>query len=206
MEILHKDWLEIKSDGGRLMFGYDQEWYSTEYKRKRGCGPTSATMLFLYIMRRDSLQLPFATDSVSDIKEALEFVWDFVTPTPMGLYSLKSYCHGMEELFKHFKLVYKCEGLNVSLLRSTRPTLAETIAFIEQGLSLDSPVAFVNLDRGKETALEGWHWITVVGLHYDENSDKYIATCYDDGDLVKFDVRLWLETTKMGGAFAYMTV
>lgn len=204
MEILHKDWLEIKSDSGFLMFGYDQNWYSTEYKRKRGCGPTSATMLFTYIMQRDNLQLPFALDSVKDIKKALEFVWQFVTPTPIGLYSLNSYCKGMEKLFRHFKLSYKCLGLDISFLNSKRPSLKETVDFISKGLNSDCPVAFVNLDRGKEVALEGWHWITIVGLKYEENRDKYIATCYDDGNIVSFDVNLWLETTKMGGAFAYL--
>lgn len=205
MEILHKDWLEIRTNRG-LMFGYDQDWYSTVYKRKRGCGPTTATMLFTYIMQRQGLDLPFGMVTLDSIKKTLELVWDYVTPTPMGLYSLDSYCKGMEKLFKNFNLDYKCRGLNISFFSSQRPSLQDTVGFIKTGLQQDSPVAFLNLDRGKELSLEGWHWITIVALDYQVEVGKYIATCYDDGSIVKFDLQLWLKTNSKGGAFAYIEV
>jgi hypothetical protein len=45
-----------------------------------------------------------------------------------------------------------------------------------------------------------------VSLSYKESDNRYLATCYDGGRLLTFDLGLWLETTRLGGGFVYVTV
>ncbi len=68
------------------------------------------------------------------------------------------------------------------------------------------PHRLLNLGKGRETALESWHWIVVVALSYDENQGRYVAACYDAGRIITFDVGLWLATSRLGGGFVYITV
>jgi hypothetical protein len=206
MEIKHPEWLQIETDNQKL-YGYSQEWYKTSFQRTRGCGPTAAAMVLLYLNRREAEPLPYQSHGISEITEVLENVWGFVTPGwSLGLNSTGKFCRGVETLFEHYGLKWRCRELSLSAFRSKRASLSQVVKFLEKGITSDCPIAFLNLHKGRVTTLESWHWIVLVSLSYDAGQNRYMATCYDGGRTVVFDLGLWLETTRLGGGFVYVTV
>jgi len=206
MEIKHPEWLQLETDNLKL-YGYNQEWYGTSFQRTRGCGPTAGTMLLLYLNRREAGPLPYQSHSVPSITEALENVWTFVTPGwLLGLNSTGKFCKGMKDLFRHYRLGWRCRKLSITVFRSKRASLSEVVKYLEDGITSDCPIAFLNLHKGRVTALDSWHWIVIVALSYDASQNRYMATCYDGGRSITFDLGLWLETTRLGGGFVYITV
>lgn len=205
VKIKHPEWLQLEMDNLKL-YGYNQEWYTTSYQKTRGCGPTAATMLLLYLNRREAEPLPYQSHSISSIKEVLENVWNFVTPGwLLGLNSTGKFCKGMEKLFGRYGLGWQCKPLSITAARAKRKSLSQVVKFLEDGIASDCPIAFLNLHKGRVTELESWHWIVLVSLSYDESQNRYMATCYDGGRSITFDLGLWLETTRFGGGFVYIT-
>lgn len=206
MEIRHPEWLQIEADNLRL-YGYDQEWYKTSFQRTRGCGPAAAAMLLLYLNKREAEPLPYRSRSISSITEALENVWNFVTPGwLLGLNSTAKFCQGVEALMRHYGLSWQCRRLSITAFKARRAPLLQVVQFLQEGIASDCPIAFLNLHKGQETALESWHWIVLVALTYDASQERYLATCYDGGSLLTFDLGLWLKTTRLGGGFVYITI
>ncbi len=206
VEIKHPEWLQLGTDNG-ICYGYDQEWYPTSFQQTRGCGPTAAAMLLSYLNQREPESLPYQSHSISQVIEVLENTWGFITPNwLLGLNSTKKFCQGAAALLRHYRLRWQCERLSIPARRGRRPGLAQVVRFLEQGIASDCPVAFLNLDNGKADVLESWHWIVVVSLELDTSRNRWLATCYDGGDQVTFDVGLWLQTTRFGGGFVYITV
>lgn len=205
MEIKHSEWLQITTND-LILYGYNQGWYKTSFQRTRGCGPTAASMLLLYLTIREVGGLPYRSDSISSITEVLEDVWKFVTPGwLLGLNSTQKFCKGMEKLFRHYGLNWKCSRLSIAAIPSHRSSLAQVIKFLEDGIALDCPIAFLNLHKGKAKDLESWHWIVLVSLTYDASQNRYMAVCYDGGISITFDLGRWLETSRFGGGFVYVT-
>jgi hypothetical protein len=206
MEIKHPEWLQIETGNSKL-FGYNQGWYKTSFQRTRGCGPTAAAMLLMYLNRREAAPLPYQGHSISSITEVLENVWNFVTPGwLLGLNSTAKFRKGVEDLLGHYGLSWRCRELSLAAFKSKRKSLSQVVNFLEDGIASDCPIAFLNLHRGRVAALESWHWIVLVSLSYDASQNRYMATCYDGGCSITFDLGLWLETTRLGGGFAYVTV
>jgi hypothetical protein len=206
MQIAHPEWLQLETDNKKL-YGYNQGWYQTSFRRTRGCGPTVAAMQLLYLNKRQAQPLPYQDHSIAAITKVLEEVWRYVTPGwLLGLNSTSKFCKGVEALVGHHGLSWRCRKLSVTACRSTRPALAQVVQFLEAGIAADCPVAFLNLHKGKATALDSWHWIVLVALEYDTGSNRYLATGYDTGRVITFDLGLWLETTRWGGGFVYVSV
>lgn len=206
MEIKHPEWLQIELDGCTL-FGYNQDWYKTSFQKTRGCGPTAASMLLSYLNQREDEPLPYKQRSISQVIQALDNVWSFVTPGwLLGLNSTTKFCRGVEELLRHYGLPWRCNRLSITACSSKRAPLSQVVKFLENGLASDCPIAFLNLHRGQARVLESWHWIVLVELSYDESQDCYLATCYDGGRTITFDLGLWLKTSNLGGGFVYITV
>ena len=204
MQIKHPEWLQIEMDNQKL-YGYNQCWYKTSFRRTRGCGPTAAAMLLLYLNIREAEPLPYQNHNISSITKVLEDVWGFVTPGwLLGLNSTGKFCKGLEALFGHYGLSWRCRELSLTAFRSKRPSLSHVVKFLEDGIALDCPIAFLNLHKGRVTVLESWHWIVLVSLSYDTSQNRYMATCYDGGRSITFDLGLWLETTRFGGGFVYV--
>jgi len=206
MEIKHLEWLQLKT-GNKILYGYNQDWYKTSFRKTRGCGPTAAAMLLLYLNKREGALLPYQNHSISSISKVLESVWDFVTPGwLLGLHSTGKFCKGLDALLMHHELNWRCRKLSITAFRSKRASLSQVVKFLEDGIASDCPIAFLNLHKGRVSVLDSWHWIALVSLSYDESENRYMATCYDSGRVVTFDVGYWLETTRFGGGFVYVTV
>lgn len=204
MQIKNKNYLEF-DDTGRKLYGYNQDWFSTEYKRTRGCGPTVATMMLNYMATREAVKLPFSGNSIAEATTAMEQVWEYFIPNALlGLYSSKNFCLGGSWFIFDYGLSWKIRRLRVALLKKERPSLKKTVDFIKRGLDSDCPVAFLNLHKGKSRQLESWHWNLIVGI--EEENGHYIVTCYDNGAIKNFNLGLWLATSKIGGGFVYFIV
>jgi hypothetical protein len=205
MQIRRPEWLQL-GEGNQVSYGYNQEWYKKAFQKTRGCGPTAAVMLLTYLNRRESEKLPYKTHNISAITKVMEEVWNFVTPGYYGLKSTGDFCKGIANLLQYYKINWGYRKLGVAALKHSRISLLEMVRFIEQGIVSDCPIAFLNLNRGNVTIFESWHWIVLVALSLDAKSGCYLATCYDNGRSITFDLGLWLETTTLGGGFVYFIV
>lgn len=201
MEIKHPEWLQVR-EKDRICYGYDQSWYKTSFKRTRGCGPTAAAMLLSYLNLHEGKILPLKTEQLSEIIEVMEIVWTFVTPNwLLGLYSTNRFCQGMIKLFQHYQVNWHCSNLGVPVKKKKRPSMVQVVSFLEESFQNDCPVAFLNLQKGQAYNMENWHWTLLVSINYDQQNKRYLATSYDQGRAITFDLGVWLGTTKLGGGF-----
>lgn len=191
------------TESGHTLSGYDQDWYSTDYKRTRGCGPTVATMLLSYTAQKRRIILPFTTDSIPAVKKAMELVWEYVTPTRfLGTYSTALFAAGLERFSSDHALGGEVKRLPVPLSKGSRPSTAKTARFITDALAADCPVAFLNLQKGSCSELETWHWMLITAI--DCSDGKYTVECFDNGNCLTFDLDNWLKTSRFGGGFVYI--
>ena len=102
--------------------------------------------------------------------------------------------------------VSELEKNNVTVIITEDPInlLDESYDYVVKnpGIKLDHPVAFLNLDNGKESKLDTWHWVTIVGIEYNKNEELY-ATIADEGLLKTIDLSLWINSTSKEGGFIY---
>ena len=197
--ILRIDGLDIRA-GNLIYHGANQEWFSSYWHRKAGCGPTTAANILRYM--GDRLDLPVQNGQKQQMQKLMEWTWDCVTPGLMGLNSTKLFADGMDRLLEKIKSPLRCQVLNIDDEQGKRAQLHELEAFLGEGLSADSPVAFLNLDRGALQNLESWHWVTIIGI--ERSGESLWAICADNGRMLRLDMNQWLETTKRHGGFVYL--
>lgn len=155
------DYLQVTGqDSCEVFCGSDQEWYGTKRQRMTGCGPSAAANILFYLNRQREENC--CGKSREDLLRFMEMAWEYVTPLSNGIPStalfrekLEYYALGQNENFRFFIL-------DIPMEVPKRPVLYEVIEFIQNGLRADTPIAFLNLDNGVETALEAWHWVTIT--------------------------------------------
>lgn len=155
------DYLQVTGqDSCEVFCGSDQEWYGTKRQRLAGCGPSAAANILFYLNRQREENC--CGKSREDLLRFMEMAWEYVTPLSNGIPStalfrekLEYYALGQNENFRFFIL-------DIPMEVPKRPVLYEVIEFIQNGLRADTPIAFLNLDNGVETALEAWHWVTIT--------------------------------------------
>jgi hypothetical protein len=187
-------------------YGCNQEWYSTDWKRLSGCGPSTASNIIFYLYHT---QAAFGSGQSFNSKEnylsLMEEIWEYVTPTAEGIPTTK--------MFYEAVLAYtESKGLNVGFDfcdlpedKSRRPELSEVLVFLEEALIKDAPIAFLNLCNGDEKNLDWWHWVTIISLEYAEDGNSAFIKILDEGLIKKIDLALWYNTTTLGGGFVYFT-
>lgn len=184
--------------------GSNQEWYSDEFQRHAGCGPSVASNLIQYLLCNKELTGDVA--SKSNFLALMEEVWCYVTPIEgRGLPSTDLFYRSLLD-YSRDKGFHVCRFaiLDMHTPGSTCPKLSEIITLLENGLYCDLPVAFLCLDSGGETNLEQWHWVTVTALEY-EGEQAYVDII-DNGEVKRANLTLWYETTVLGGGFVYFDV
>lgn len=183
-----------------LFHGADQDWFSTVWRRKAGCGPTTASNILRYMKERALLTRSGGTKQ--EMQGLMEWVWEYITPGVFGLNSTELFREGMDKLLRELNSPLCCRVLDVPADARQRPSIRQTADFFRQAFEADSPVAFLNLDRGALPGLESWHWVSLIAMNYQEH--KLTATAADNGQLLQLDIGLWLETTKRSGGFVYI--
>jgi hypothetical protein len=136
----------------------------------------------------------------------MEEVWKYVTPSKRGI-------HTTEMLRERVAAYGASKGMTVSSARcevpetkSLRPTPGEVTSFLEDALSRDIPVAFLNLCNGQEENLDKWHWVTVAAIETGDPEGRVPLCILDRGRIVKIDLALWLDTTTYGGGFIHFSI
>ena len=182
-----------------VYYGCDQEWYSKKWQRISGCGPTTASNIIHYITNREISSCVNKDYCLDLMKE----VWKYVTPTLKGVNTTKMFSESFLAYAGDNGIDAEARICDVPKEKALRPELPKIVRFIEEALSKDSPVAFLNLCNGKEENLDRWHWVTVVSIEYDEAEGQAFAGILDQGLVKKIDISLWHRTTTLGGGFVY---
>ena len=195
----HLDILEI-DDGGRICFGADQEWYKRFNRRLSGCGPTNASLIVWYLSRtRKGASLLVERDAST--KEGffllMENMWQYVTPGARGVDSTSKLRRGFIGYCASGGKEVSAYTVDIGSDMRSRPTIEQLSAFLSEHLSKDRPIAFLNLNNGREKNLDRWHWVTIVSF----DNSTMTAEIYDQCKRVSVDIELWLSTTTLGGGF-----
>lgn len=198
--------LHFPTDDGEVYFGCDQEWFRTPWQRMAGCGPTVAATQILYLHKALGLPLSHSVENKTDCVRLLESMWKHVTPGFKGVHLIEQLSDGVLAFAQKQNVALDAHLLQVPRDAGERPSLEAIVAFMSEGLRRDCPVAFLNLSNGKLHNLDEWHWVTLVALEIDEESSDVQAVMYDGAKQTHIDLKLWLETTRLGGGFVYFTL
>lgn len=203
IKIKEPQWLQVKHNN-RQAYGYNQEWYSTEWQRLSGCGPTTATQVLTYAAFRDGYLNPSEYDTADQAAAAMEKMWPYVRPRHGGgLYKTRWFEQGVRQFIDDNDLPYDVNMFRVYPFKVNRPNPEKVAEFIARGLESDSPVAFLNRNRGNEQGLETWHWVPIVGL--EQSQEEFKGIVYDDEQRKEFSLNNWIKDTTLGGGFVYVS-
>jgi hypothetical protein len=208
MSISRPDLLNITDENtNQLFFGATQDWYSNEWHRGAGCGPTCAGNLLAYLaLTRPELRALYGYEKMilTSFSQHMEEVYEFVTPGFMGLNKVEMFSEGSVAFAASRGLSLHPHVFRVPGNRNkNRPGNAELTEFVMSGLESDCPVAFLNLTRGKVKSLQAWHWITIVEAKAEDSG--LLVTASDEGKRINFDLYMWYLTTRMSGGLVYFT-
>jgi hypothetical protein len=181
-------------------YGCDQKWFSTEWQRRAGCGPSVASNLYVY-MTRDRRASPWKFNDKCSVAALMEETWKYVTPTERGIPETTMFCEAVDSFARSKGLNLDCVSCDIPEEETLRPSPGELLSFLEKSLSDDSPVAFLNLCNGEEENLDSWHWVTIVSVERRAPDEHVLVRILDEGRIKNVDLTLWLETTKLGGGF-----
>lgn len=196
------DLITILAPNGTPAFGPDQEWFPEERGRISGCGPTAAAIMSAYLAwtRPDTLSALYeeASRAGNDFVEHMRKLFSIVTPGPMGLNSLAMFEHGIRAFLDKRAISLQTVAFQVNGIDyRCRDREDELRTFVFDALNEDQPIAFLALSRGKEKALQNWHWITIVAAEL-RDGDVF-ATATDEGKARTFNLSLWYRSTKLSG-------
>lgn len=175
-------------------YGCNQVWYKKTWQKKAGCGPTVATNIILYSKENRGT-------TKSESLELMEEMWKHVTPTMKGVNTTNIFYSGLISYAKQINANLFYDALDVPRKKIIRPSFDKIIDFIVASLEKDIPVAFLNLCNGEEKCLDKWHWVTLISLEYNEDLSGTIIEILDEGLKKTIDLRLWYDTTILGGGF-----
>jgi len=194
IRLKHPTWLHVKGDR-RVYLGFDQAWYTSFWRKKMGSAPTCATAQLIYLNKRDDLGLPYKNEDFQTVVDCMNAIWSYVTPLLGPIHSLHRYEFGVSKAVKSSKMRLYHHRLRVR--KDKAVPLADVINFVQDGLRMDSPIAFLSSHSGDIRALQYSHWVIIVAIEGD------IVTCYDHGREIIFHLGDWLKSTKKGGGFVY---
>lgn len=190
-----------EQESGRVFYGCNQDWYSKSRQRRAGCGPSSFSNILLYLFHdeyKDTAHVP-----KEDAMQLMEEIWQYITPTLLGVFSTEIFVQGALEYTEKNRIPLDYAVLNIAGEGYLRPSLEEIVRFIESGLNKGVPIAFLNLCSGQAKNIDRWHWMTVVSLEKNEDGNEMKLGFVDNGEIRETDLKVWYETTTMGGGLVY---
>lgn len=208
VSISHPDLLTIAdSQAQKTYFGGAQEWYSSEWGRRAGCGPTCSANLTAYLaLTQPALRRLYSGENMerAEFLKHMDEVYPFVKPGPMGLNRVEMFSEGVVAFAESRGVSLTPHVFAVDGNRAPdRPPVSELAEFVSAGLAADCPIGFLNLTRGRVKNLQSWHWIAVTSADLDASS--LTACASDEGFRREFDLRLWYLSTRKCGGLAYFT-
>ncbi|MDF2802848.1 MAG: hypothetical protein K0S61_2751 [Anaerocolumna sp.] len=188
----------------KTYFGGNQEWYHKKWNKDSGCGPTSAANITAYLaLTRERFRNLYPGKSMeqNEFAKHMEEMFHYITPGPMGVNSIDKYIDGFMNYVNEKEVELTPKNLSVDLCNYKKRDAKVLEEFVLEALSKDCPIAFLNLSKGAESKLQGWHWITITHARIEE--DDIIAIASDEGIKREFSLKLWYLTTKMHGGLIY---
>lgn len=201
ISIKEKKIFKIIDETNENFYGTNQEWYMKRWQRLSGCGPSAATNIMYYLNSTREFTPSYATLTKESCLNLMNEMWNYVTPGIGGVSSTNMFCKGVEKYLVDKKLNIKLNSIDIPKNNVLRPDLGQIILFLIKALKEDSPVAFLNLDHGTIYELDSWHWVTIISLEYELDSNIAFVTILDGGFVKRIDLSRWLQTTKFGGGF-----
>ena len=195
ISIQNKNSITLLKPDGELHFGCDQEFYPTKWKRMAGCGPTTASNLFLY-----GLPQKEGYRTQAEAVQVMNEIWEYVTPSWGGVRNTRMFTTGFNRYLTTKGIRYEVDVVDVPKKKHLRKPIQEVRDFIRNAIESNVPVAFLNLHNGEEKNLDAWHWVTVVGIEIDPNAQMYLDI-FDAGKLISINLDRWYEKTIDGGGF-----
>lgn len=189
-------------DNGIRRYGANQIWYPQTWQRKAGCGPTTCSHLFWYLSKtRTECGSLWEQEcrTRSEYVKLMEAVFEYVTPGPMGVNTPALFTDGAFQYGRARNVELKADVLQIPSFHQARPSIDTMKEFLTKGFQKDLPAAFLNLSNGELRNLESWHWVTLIGIKEEE------GLMYDQGKSSFIDLKRWLKTTIMGGAFVFLS-
>ncbi|MDR0519953.1 MAG: hypothetical protein LBG82_07915 [Clostridiales Family XIII bacterium] len=191
----------IRDASGSSYYGGDQHWFGDgkTYRKEAACGATTCANILGYLARRhEGLAglAPYTLHGKDGFIEYMKAVYPFVRPSLIGIMPA-DFTRGVEEYSAGLGFELECEVLAVPAASLKRPAMDSVCRFLETALADDLPVAFLNLSSGRVKNLDGYHWVTLVGL----DGESGICRIVDNGRMLDVDLKKWLKRTTLGGAF-----
>lgn len=194
--------LWLLSPDGESGYGGHQEWYPQSWQRKAGCGPTVGANIIWYLARTRPELLPLWPHSGSHkahMLRLMEETWPYITPTAMGVNKTSILRDGIRKFAGDKGIDFATGTLEIPPLPMPRPKYPQVRQFIAEAMSKDRPIAFLNLSNGALTALDSWHWVTLIAI----DPLGTTATMMDQGKITDIDLEEWLCTSNLGGGFVW---
>lgn len=195
----------VDQNTNRIYFGCDQKWYTSEWQRISGCGPSVASNLIFYLKYNRSSLLEHGFNSKEKWLSLMEEIWEYVTPAQKGIPTTKMFYNAVVVYAQSIGLMVKHHFCDVPKDKSKGPQLSEIVDFLEEALINNAPVAFLNLCNGVENNLDSWHWVTIIAIDYKDSGDSIFINILDEGIIKRINLTLWYNTTTLGGGFVYFT-
>ncbi|AHF06560.1 hypothetical protein [Desulfitobacterium metallireducens] len=188
-------------------YGCHQLWYPKKWQRLSGCGPTVATNLFFYLSHNQALlELEKASNSKENWIALMEEIWEYVTPSMRGVHTTQMFYTPLRAFMESKGLNVEYRFFNIPKEKSQRPEFHQILNFIDEALTQDVPIAFLNLDNGEAKNLDRYHWVTLISLEYTEDGTHSFVNILDEGRIKRVDLCLWFQTTTLGGGFVYFKI
>ena len=194
---INKQLFELITPDGKLCFGGNQEWFEEKWHKMSGCGPVAACNLVWYQARsRSELHCLCDTDGgFEDYRKLMDTMYAHITPGRGGIHNSGLFIPGLLKYCAGRGAEMTAESLDIPRRRTT--TTGEVCDFVTRWLENDCPVAFLNRSNGALPLPDSWHWVTIISLE----PDSMTATISDEGRTYTADLKKWLKTSLLGGAF-----
>ncbi len=204
ISIANPDLLKIiDKNTNRTYYGCDQNWYASEWQRISGCGPSVACNLIFYLRYSRNVLSAEGFNSKESWLSLMEEIWKYVTPSLHGIPTTEMFYQAVAAYARLKGLNVQYYFCNVAKDKPDNPSLSEILKFIAGALLNDAPVAFLNLCNGAENNLDRWHWVTIIALEQTEGKNDIFVNILDEGRIKRINLKLWYDTTTLGGGFVY---
>lgn len=176
-------------------YGGNQDWYSTNTKQERGCGPVAAANITNYLAKIKNPSLygnlyVGNTTSQTDFVSHMDTLYSYINPGLFGEISVMDFKSDVEDFASD-------RGVSLSGVTSSDSfTLDNVATYIKAGLNIDSPVATLNTKKWSDYDYE-WHWMTITKYYRDANDNRWIAVS-TWGDRRSIDYRVHFDAMKYG--------
>ena len=157
-----------------LPYGGDQNWYSSDILKKRGCGPVAAANILAYMSLQKSEYSKLYTETSYSQANFTQFMNKLYLHLQPGLVGTPDKNQWIE------KVKSWASSKGITLTAHSYPATYDKYSAayaIKQGLKNDHPVASLNLNYGFSMDGEtyGWHWVTITKYFQSVNDNRWIA-------------------------------